>query len=90
MVKAYLAAQGLGNGMCHVMSLCGSEGRGCAFLIYVRTSFLIPQLGREVLDLALKAVKPGVTTDELDRIVHEVRTCMYVCSMYVHRCLCFV
>lgn len=42
------------------------------------TSFLIPQLGREVLDLALKAVKPGVTTDELDRIVHEVCTCACV------------
>ena len=43
---------------------------------HIRTSFLIPQLGREVLDLALKAVKPGVTTDELDRIVHEVPICM--------------
>lgn len=27
--------------------------------------------GREVLDLAAAAVRPGVTTDELDRIVHE-------------------
>jgi len=32
------------------------------------------QLGREVLDEAAKAVAVGVTTDELDRIVHEVRT----------------
>jgi methionyl aminopeptidase len=29
------------------------------------------QLSREVLDIACKAVKPGVTTDEIDRIVHE-------------------
>ena len=29
------------------------------------------QVGREVLDAAARAVKPGVTTDELDRIVHE-------------------
>lgn len=28
-------------------------------------------LGREVLDIVCAAVKPGVTTDELDRIVHE-------------------
>ncbi|PNW82456.1 hypothetical protein CHLRE_06g279750v5 [Chlamydomonas reinhardtii] len=29
------------------------------------------RIGREVLDLAAAAAKPGVTTDELDRIVHE-------------------
>jgi methionyl aminopeptidase len=28
-------------------------------------------LSREVLDIACAAVKPGITTDELDRIVHE-------------------
>ncbi|CAB4254789.1 similar to Saccharomyces cerevisiae YLR244C MAP1 Methionine aminopeptidase, catalyzes the cotranslational removal of N-terminal methionine from nascent polypeptides [Maudiozyma barnettii] len=28
-------------------------------------------LGREVLDIAAAAVKPGVTTDEIDKIVHE-------------------
>ncbi|KPI90075.1 methionine aminopeptidase putative metallo-peptidase Clan MG Family M24 [Leptomonas seymouri] len=28
-------------------------------------------LSREVLDIACEAVKPGVTTDEIDRIVHE-------------------
>eukprot|EP00899_Mesostigma_viride_P025043 jgi/Mesvir1/5723/Mv09825-RA.2 len=28
-------------------------------------------LGREVLDLAGRAVRPGVTTEEIDRIVHE-------------------
>jgi methionyl aminopeptidase len=30
-----------------------------------------PQLGREVLDLAASHVKPGVTTDEIDEIVHK-------------------
>jgi len=29
------------------------------------------QLGREVLDEAAKAVAVGVSTDEIDRIVHE-------------------
>ena len=30
------------------------------------------QLGREVVDVAATVIKPGVTTDEIDRIVHEV------------------
>lgn len=29
------------------------------------------KMGREVLDLAAKALRPGVTTDEIDRVVHE-------------------
>ena len=29
------------------------------------------RMGREVLDVAGKALRPGVTTDEIDRIVHE-------------------
>jgi len=29
------------------------------------------KLGREVLDEAAKAIAPGVTTDEIDRVVHE-------------------
>ncbi|PIA17404.1 methionine aminopeptidase 1 [Coemansia reversa NRRL 1564] len=29
------------------------------------------QLGREVLDAAARAIKVGVTTDEIDRVVHE-------------------
>jgi methionyl aminopeptidase len=28
-------------------------------------------MGREVLDIAGKALRPGVTTDEIDRVVHE-------------------
>lgn len=29
------------------------------------------RLAREVLDVAAAALKPGITTDEIDRIVHE-------------------
>ena len=29
------------------------------------------RMGREVLDVAGKALRPGVTTDEIDRIVHD-------------------
>ncbi len=29
------------------------------------------QLGREILDLAASHVKPGITTDEIDEIVHN-------------------
>jgi methionyl aminopeptidase len=39
------------------------------FLSYYKTNL---QLGREVLDEAAKVVKVGVTTDEIDRVVHEV------------------
>ncbi|GKY91814.1 hypothetical protein MPSEU_000153000 [Mayamaea pseudoterrestris] len=31
----------------------------------------VNRMGRQVLDLAGRALKPGVTTDEIDRIVHE-------------------
>ena len=31
-----------------------------------------PQLGREVLEEALKAASVGVTTEEIDQLVHEV------------------
>ena len=29
------------------------------------------QLAREVLDIGAAAIKPGVTTDEIDRVIHE-------------------
>jgi len=29
------------------------------------------RLGREVLDIAARAAKPGVTTDQIDKIVHD-------------------
>jgi methionyl aminopeptidase len=30
------------------------------------------KLGREALDAAARAIRPGVTTDEIDDIVHQV------------------
>ena len=30
-----------------------------------------PQIAREILDLAAQHVKPGITTDEIDEIVHQ-------------------
>ena len=30
------------------------------------------QLAREVLDIAAAAIKVGITTEEIDRLVHEV------------------
>jgi len=36
------------------------------------SNFVYKQYGREVLDEAANAVQVGVTTEELDRIVHEV------------------
>ena len=32
----------------------------------------IAQISRDVLDIAMAAVRPGMMTDEIDRIVHEV------------------
>lgn len=29
------------------------------------------QIGREVLDAAARIIRPGVTTDEIDAVVHE-------------------
>lgn len=29
------------------------------------------RMGREVLDIAARAIKPGVTTDHIDKIVHD-------------------
>ena len=42
----------------------------------------ITQYTREVLDLAAAAVKPGVTGDEIDRIVHEASFGTFCCSMF--------
>ena len=41
------------------------------FLYFVLDLRVACRLGREVLDEAAAAVSAGVTTDELDRIVHE-------------------
>jgi hypothetical protein len=32
------------------------------------------RLGRKTMDTVAAAIEPGITTDELDRIVHEVRS----------------
>lgn len=29
------------------------------------------KMGREILDIAARAAQPGVTTDQIDKIVHE-------------------
>ena len=29
------------------------------------------RMAREVLDIAARAIKPGVTTDHIDKVVHE-------------------
>lgn len=34
-------------------------------------------MGREVLDAGGKALRVGVTTDEIDRVVHEVRILLH-------------
>lgn len=58
------------------------------------------QMGREVLDIAGRALRPGITTDEIDRIVHDAcieRNCYpsplnyyqfpkSVCTRYVLDC----
>jgi len=37
-----------------------------------RFAILLPlQFGREILDLAATYVRPGVTTDEIDKVVHD-------------------
>ena len=36
------------------------------------------QLGREVLDEAARAVEVGVTAEEIDALVHQVRMKMYL------------
>ena len=38
---------------------------------------LFRQLAREILDVAAEATVVGVTTDEIDRLVHEVRLCLF-------------
>ena len=48
----------------------------CLILVKTEIKCLISfQFGREVLDIAASVAKPGVTTDEIDRVVHEVGVC---------------
>ena len=48
-------------------------------LLIARTVLFI-KFGREVLDTAAANVKPGVSPDEIDRIVHEVH------NVTIHGC----
>jgi len=34
-------------------------------------AWTVRQIGREVLDEAGRMIKPGVTTDDIDRVVHD-------------------
>ena len=43
------------------------------WMIYIYICiFLTFELGREVLDIAAQAIEVGVTTEEIDKLVHEV------------------
>jgi len=47
---------------------------GCHLVELKHFYLYVFQLGREVLDIAARAVAPGVTTAEIDRLVYEVST----------------
>ena len=44
---------------------------GCGYPVLVLIPPLPNQLGREILDIAAASIRPGITTDEIDEIVHE-------------------
>ena len=46
------------------------------------------KFGREVLDTAAANVKPGVSPDEIDRIVHEVRKIFMFSQFFVINIAC--
>ena len=62
-------------------SLSEQRDRGSKIHVYTEAELKAPddptglrhacRMGREVLDLAGKALRVGVTTDEIDRVVHE-------------------
>lgn len=45
-------------------------------------------LAREVLDIAAAALRPGITTDEIDEIVHKACIERNVCITTMVRCFC--
>lgn len=55
-------------GLCRARNRAGDKSVIIEWLMY---DILFPQLGREVLDLAAAALRPGVTTLEIDEIVHN-------------------
>lgn len=42
------------------------------------------QIGREVLDIAGRAIAPGVTTAEIDQIVYDVSNCVGTLALEGH------
>jgi hypothetical protein len=42
-----------------------------SYLCYAPSHLTVSKLAREVLDLAASQIKPGITTDEIDAIVHQ-------------------
>jgi len=50
-------------------TVCRVSKSGCCIHSFVLTSLV--QLTREVLDIAAAAIRPGITTDEIDEIVHN-------------------
>ena len=34
-------------------------------------NFIYFQIAREVLDAAARVIRPGITTDEIDKVVHD-------------------
>lgn len=61
------------------MMTCSDEHEGeytflsYCFLLYHSPSYnlLMNQIAREVLDVAARIIRPGITTDEIDKVVHE-------------------
>lgn len=53
------------------LALAGGRHSLMAFAQSIATMREVCKLGREILDEAHKAVRVGVTTDEIDRVVHE-------------------
>lgn len=41
------------------------------FLCSLKPNNCYSQIAREVLDAAARVIRPGVTTDEIDRVAHE-------------------
>ena len=67
---------------CKVLPVCPMLQQCCLFSIFIaRVSF---QYGREVLDVAAGAVAVGVTTEEIDKLVHEVTFCAHENLRFFH------
>jgi methionyl aminopeptidase len=41
------------------------------------------RIAREVLDAAARIIKPGITTDEIDRVVHEETVARGLVNLYL-------